>query len=226
LRIVRDSAGGDELVYLAYGVALTQVSRATAAAIILATPLATVLFVSRFRRVSSAAAQGSRAASLHAGLAHARGGTPGPPTLALTLLGGELGVPERLSRARLRLPAGLTLPLSVGGTCGRSLLASRGPSACPARSYLGRGHETLAGHAGSQTIAEEAALALLRAARQAARPGLLVFCHGETPLDETSVASGVISPERSPYGADLTITVPPIPSPADGSSTTAPCPRP
>jgi hypothetical protein len=131
---------------------------------------------------------------------------------AFTLEGGEAEVPQPISRMVVHLPAGMRFDLGAAATCPPSLLRHGGPTACPARSLIGRGHTVLEVHAGSQTIPEEALLWALRTPNRAGHASFAVFGQGQTPLDEQTTSIAVVSPDGAPFGSKLTVSIPPIPT--------------
>ena len=126
--------------------------------------------------------------------------------------GGEEGVPPPLSGMVVRLPAGLGIDARGVGICAKARLQSKGPSGCPSSSLIGRGHALMSVHAGSLVVPEEATLWAFRGPDRGGRPTLEVFGQGETPLYQSSVSTGVLEPDGSPYGSKLTISIPPIPT--------------
>jgi hypothetical protein len=133
-------------------------------------------------------------------------------TFAFGLHGAEGEVPPPLRSLVVHLPAGLGLDLGHATDCLPSRLRASGPAGCPARSIIGRGHAVLEVHAGSQAIAEEAAVWALRAPNRGDRTSFAVFTHGQTPLDQQTTSIAVVSPDGAPYGSKLTLSIPPIPT--------------
>jgi hypothetical protein len=160
-----------------------------------------------------AAAAAATEVALNASFAPDRLGASTALTLALRFSGGSEGVPAPLRTLTLRLPAGLGLRLRGSSTCTRARLRRRGAAGCPASALLGRGHARLEVHAGSQTIPEQASLWAFRGL-----PGgngattLEILGVGSTPLDERTISAGVVGGDNAPFGSQLTIKVPPIPT--------------
>jgi hypothetical protein len=67
-------------------------------------------------------------------------------------------------------------------------------------------------HAGSQAIEEEAAVWALRTPNRAGRSTFEVFGRGQTPLEQQTTSTAVISADGAPYGSKLTVSIPPIPT--------------
>jgi hypothetical protein len=141
-----------------------------------------------------------------------RHGASAALTLAFRFAGGSHGVPTPLSRMIVHLPAGLSINLRGVGTCSKSRLAARGPHGCPASSLLGSGHALLGAHLGSRTITEGVTLSAVRGPNQGGRPTLDISGQGLTPLDVRAVAVGVLQLDRPPYGSELVVSIPAIPT--------------
>jgi hypothetical protein len=151
-------------------------------------------------------------ASIHPSFLPERLGASTALTVSVRLLGGEHGVPAPLSGMVVHLPAGLSLNLSGVGICPQPQLRRRGAGGCPASSLLGRGSAVLKVHAGSQTLPEPSTIAVFRAADRAGTPTFLIFGHGDSPLDESTISTAVLTPDSAPYGSKLTIAIPRIPT--------------
>ncbi|MCW3027864.1 MAG: hypothetical protein JWN81_1075 [Solirubrobacterales bacterium] len=133
-------------------------------------------------------------------------------TFAFTLKDPEAGVPAALRTMVVHLPAGLGFDLGGVASCGLARVQGSGPAGCPARSLVGRGHALLEVHAGSQSIPEEAVLSVLRAPDRGGHPALAIFGQGETPLQQRTISTAMVLADRAPYGAELKVSIPPIPT--------------
>jgi hypothetical protein len=133
-------------------------------------------------------------------------------TFAFRLGAGEEGVPPAVRRLVMHLPAGLGIDLRGVGTCPASRLRRLGAGGCPRQSLIGHGHAVLAVHAGSQAIPEQAVIWAFRGPDRAGRPVVEVLGRGDTPLQEQTLSTGVLSPDRAPYGLKLTVSIPSIPT--------------
>jgi hypothetical protein len=151
-------------------------------------------------------------ASVHPSFLPDRLGAGTAFTLALRFSGGEEGVPAPVRTIVLRLPAGLGIDLRGVGTCPAARLRREGPAGCPAGSLLGRGHAVLEVHAGSQTIPEQSTLWAFHSANVGGRPAMAIFGQGNTPLQQQSISTAVLTPGSPPYGYELTVSIPPIPT--------------
>lgn len=161
----------------------------------------------------SAAAGVATEVRMNASFSPDRLGANAALTLALRFSGGSEGVPAPLRTLALRLPAGLGLQLRGAGACTRARLRRSGAAGCPAKALLGRGRARLEVHAGSQTIPEQASLWAFRAPPGASgAPTFEILGVGSTPLDERTISTGLVRGDSAPFGSQLTITVPPIPT--------------
>lgn len=121
-------------------------------------------------------------------------------------------MPAPVRRSVLRLPAGLTLDIPSLRACPAARLRARGPGGCPAQSLLGSGEALLEVHAGTENIPEEARLwAFLGPPRQL-NPTVKILAQGYTPLDERMVFSGSVLPAQPPYGEELAMSIPAVPT--------------
>lgn len=133
-------------------------------------------------------------------------------TITMHLSGSQFGVPAPLSKSIVRLPAGMTLDIPHLSSCSVARLRARGPSGCPARSRLGSGHALVEVHAGTENITEEADLWAFLGPPNNLQPTFEILAQGYTPIDERKVLSGSVLPASAPYGEELEMTIPPIPT--------------
>jgi hypothetical protein len=133
-------------------------------------------------------------------------------TLTIHYTGGALGVPVPVRRSILRFPAGLTLELSALHTCDPARLRTRGPSGCPAGSWLGAGHATAEVRAGSLTLTEPVTLTAFLGPPHDLQPSVEILAQGYTPFDERVLLSGRPLPAAAPYGEELAMVLPSIPT--------------
>jgi hypothetical protein len=177
-------------------------------------PIAALLALASCGCVLQAApASASTQAGLHASFAPDRLGASTALTLALRFSGDAEGVPAPLRTVGLHLPAGMGIELRGTSTCARARLRSRGATGCPATALLGRGRARLEVHAGSQTIPEQAALWAFRGPPGAGGAVTLELLGvGNTPLQQRTISTGVLHSDGAPFGSQLTITIPPIPT--------------
>lgn len=67
-------------------------------------------------------------------------------------------------------------------------------------------------HAGSLAVPEEAAISIYRGPNRGPHQTLEILSQGSTPLDESTLATGVLVPDSGQYGSKLTVSVPAIPT--------------
>jgi hypothetical protein len=159
------------------------------------------------------AARAQTAASISSSLSPDRLGARASLTFTVHYSGGEFGVPLPVRRTVLRFPAGLSLDIPSLRSCSAAQLRARGPKGCPAQSALGRGHALLETHAGTETIAEQATLwAFLGPPGNSLQPTLEILAQGYTPLDERKIFTATVLPAGAPYGEELEMSIPPIPT--------------
>lgn len=135
--------------------------------------------------------------------------------LRLTVNFGEgpsSGGPLPVRRAVLRFPAGLGIEIPHLRSCSIARLRARGPNGCSAESELGTGHALAEAMAGSQLITEHISLWLFLGPFHNLEPTFEILARGVTPFDEQVVLTGTVVPDHPPYGEDLVLSVPPIPT--------------
>jgi hypothetical protein len=133
-------------------------------------------------------------------------------TLRIQYAGGEHGVPNPVRRSVLLMPAGLTLDVPSLSSCSATRLQSAGASACPRQSYLGAGEALAEVHAGLENLAESATLWAFLGPPDNLQPTFEILAEGYTPINERVVISGTALPASPPYGEELVISTPPIPT--------------
>lgn len=133
-------------------------------------------------------------------------------TFTMRFSGTQFGVAAPLTRSIVRMPAGMTLDIPHLSSCTAARLRARGPRSCPAKSALGRGHALVAVHVGTGNITEEAELWAFLGPPHNLQPTFEIFAQGYTPIDEHKVLIGSVLPASAPYGEELVMTIPPIPT--------------
>lgn len=159
-----------------------------------------------------AATQTETNASIRPSLLPNRLGASTALTLAFRFVGGGEGVPTPLREMVVRLPAGLAVNLRAAAICPPSRLRSRGASGCSSKSLVGRGHALMKVHAGSLAVAENATISIYRGPNRGSRQTLAILSQGSTPLDESTIITGVLTSDTGQYGSKLTVSVPAIPT--------------
>jgi hypothetical protein len=132
--------------------------------------------------------------------------------LHITIRYGESGVPAPVTHSVLRFPAGLGIEIPHLRGCAIARLRAHGPSGCPTQSLLGRGSALAEAQAGSQIITENIALWIFLGPFKNLQPTFEILGQGYTPFDERVVLTGTALPDNPPYGEDLLIAIPPIPT--------------
>jgi hypothetical protein len=136
-------------------------------------------------------------------------GAPAALTLKIDYTGAPHRVPAPVTHTVVHLPAGLTFNLGGVATCPRARANS---ASCPASSRVGAGSTIATAHLGSQTLSESATVNAYRGANQGGHPTLLISSQGLTPLIERVLITGVLQRDRPPYGVELAMSIPPIPT--------------
>jgi len=133
-------------------------------------------------------------------------------TFSIRYAGGEFGVPSPVRHSVLRFPAGMSLDIPSLRACKVARLRAHGPKGCPARSEIGSGHALAETHAGSQITTEEVELHAFLGSPDNLQPTFEIFAQGYTPLDEHVVFTGKVMSANAPYGEELEMSIPPVPS--------------
>jgi hypothetical protein len=133
-------------------------------------------------------------------------------TFTVHFTGGELGVPSPVRRAVVHFPPGLRLNIPSIRECTRARLQAKGAKGCPARSLIGVGHALADIHAGAGIESEEATVWAFLGPLQNGNPTIEILGQGYTPLDERVVITGTVLLDHAPYGEELVMSIPPIPT--------------
>ncbi len=156
---------------------------------------------------------GQTTASITASLSPDRLGANASLTVTIRYGGGEFGVPSPVRKSILEFPAGLNLEIPSLHSCAAGRLLARGPNGCPSRSELGGGRALAEVHVGTVNVTENASLwAFLGPLQSNLEPTFEILAQGYTPVDERTVLSGTVLPAHAPYGEELMLTIPPIPT--------------
>jgi hypothetical protein len=140
-------------------------------------------------------------------------GSMGALTVTIDLAGGSLGdPPPPLRRSVLRLPAGLGIEIPHLRSCEPERLRVSGAGGCPAQSRLGVGRALVRAPLGSLVLAESISLWVFLAPLRNLQPTFEMLAQGYTPFDERVVLTGTVLPDNPPYGEDLVLSVPVIPT--------------
>lgn len=139
----------------------------------------------------------------------------GGTTIAISLaLGSSEQVPPPLREVDFRYPKNFGIALSGLGleTCTTAVLEALGPAGCPVDSVMGYGSAVGEIPFGPEIVRENAAVTVLRAADDNGKLALLFDAEGISPVSAHVVLPAVLEPASPPYGGDIAIEVPPVPS--------------
>jgi hypothetical protein len=130
----------------------------------------------------------------------------------ITLPGGQ--VPPALTAVSLSYPESLGIAFSRLGlvTCTAAQLEASGVSGCPEDSIMGFGGASAEISLGSDVVGEPVPLTILRAPDEEGHLSLLFDAVGTYPLNTSAVFPGALLPAPPPYGGQVSIDVPLIPS--------------
>jgi hypothetical protein len=157
-----------------------------------------------------AGAQGETAASLTTSFSPNRLGASAALTLTIDYANDEPHhVPEPVTHTVVHLPAGLSFRLAGVSTCAYARLNA---AKCPPSSRVGTGTTLAEAHLGSQTLGETANVSAYRGPNQGGHPTLLMAGQGLTPLIERVVITAMLKRDRPPYGMEMVMSIPPIPT--------------
>jgi hypothetical protein len=121
-------------------------------------------------------------------------------------------IPPPVLRTVVRLPAGLDLDIPDLRSCSASRLRARGPSACPAQAQIGHGSALIETHVGTVNLPEAIALNAFLGPLQGGQQVLDILGQGYSPFDERVVFTGAVRFVAAPYGEELVLSIPPIPT--------------
>ncbi len=125
---------------------------------------------------------------------------------------GQTRVPSAVRRLVVRFPAGMGLDIPTLSGCNAARLRAHGPRACPPASRVGGGHAITEVHAGTQILSEHITLSAFVGPLRNGQPTLEVLAQGYSPLGEQLVFMGEMLFVKAPYGEELVIRIPPIPT--------------
>jgi hypothetical protein len=160
----------------------------------------------------STAAGAATVARITPSFAPDRAGAGTAFTLALGFAGEQGAIPAPVTNMVIHLPAGLGIDLRGVGTCSKALLEKHAGRGCPASARVGGGSARMGAHLGATNLDESAALTAWRGPNQGGHATLEILGHGLTPLDEHVTITGVLMPDHAPYGQQLVMRIPPIPT--------------
>lgn len=120
------------------------------------------------------------------------------------------GVPSPVTRLQLLYPEGFGLLTSGLGlaSCTAAILQELGSDGCPSRSRMGYGTARAEVPIGGSPVSELATTGIFMAPLSEGNINIEFFVYGYTPLDAELIFPGVLLHADSPYGGDLSISVP------------------
>jgi hypothetical protein len=163
-------------------------------------------------RAETSVAIAPSSATIAPSLSPDRLGAKAALTFTVQYAGGEFGVPSPVRRSVLEFPAGLTLDIPSLQSCSAKRLLARGASGCPARSALGTGYALAEVHAGSLNLTENVTLWAFLGPPRNIQPTFEILAQGYTPVDRRVVLTGTVLAADAPYGEELAMPIPPIPT--------------
>ena len=122
------------------------------------------------------------------------------------------GIPTPLTQLAIGLPPGATYNFATAPVCPLAtiLAAASSPPVCPAGSRIGSGTARVEAALGTTTLDETAILDIYLTSERPVR--YEVWSNGSAPIEETLTFSGTLTPAAAPYGEQISVTVPPIPT--------------
>lgn len=160
----------------------------------------------------SATALAQTYATVRPTLSPDRAGARAALTLDIDFFGGVLGVPAAVRSSVLKFPSGLSLEVPTLRSCSAARLRADGPSGCPAQSRLGEGQALVEARAGTEDMGEQASLWAFLGPPDNLNPTIEIAAQAYTPLDERVVFAGKVQPAGPPYGEEMALSIPPIPT--------------
>jgi hypothetical protein len=133
-------------------------------------------------------------------------------TFKVHFTGGEFGVPSPVRKAVVHFPPGLKMYVPKIRECTRARLQARGAEGCPPRSQIGIGQALGDVHVGSLVEGEEAAVSAYLGPPLNGNPTIEILAQGYSPLDVRVVITGTVILDRPPYGEELVMSIPAIPT--------------
>jgi hypothetical protein len=123
-------------------------------------------------------------------------------------------VPPALTAVDLSYPPKLGIALSGLGlaTCTAVQLEASGLAGCQENSIMGFGEASAEISLGADVVGEPVPLTILRAPNEAGHIALLFDAVGTVPLNTSAVFPGALLPAAAPFGGQVSIDVPLIPS--------------
>jgi hypothetical protein len=125
---------------------------------------------------------------------------------------GGTNVPLAVRKLVVRFPAGMGLDIPNPNACTATRLRAHGARGCSAASRVGSGYAITKVHAGTQILTERISLTAFVGPLHNGQSTLEILAKGYTPLGESLVFGGEMRFGHAPYGEELVLHVPPIPT--------------
>jgi hypothetical protein len=161
-----------------------------------------------------AAADGAQSARLEVALSPERLGHGTTLEFGFRIAAPAGVVPSPLTGLDLSYPQHFGIATSGLGvaTCSPAVLEQVGSDGCPADSRMGYGSAIAEIQEGPEILQETAATSIFMAPVQNGSLALLFFADGEAPLSAQIVFPALLLPAQAPFGGNLAIAVPLVPS--------------
>lgn len=165
-------------------------------------------------------AQAGTSANLTPSFSPDRLGARGAVTFSIQYEGAEsfgptltgFRVPTPVRKMVVHFPAGMGPDIPNLHSCTAARLRAHGARGCPASAQMGSGHALTEVRAGSVNMLERIALQAFVGPVQDGQTTLEVVGQGYSPLEERVVFTGRLLFGHAPYGEELVMTIPPIPT--------------
>jgi hypothetical protein len=145
-------------------------------------------------------------------------GGPGSLGIDISVTNSLGGIPAPLTTLVVDLPPGATYNFATTPVCLPVVIAAAASvaPACPTGSRIGEGTARVQAAIGTTLLDESAAMYIYLIARNPVRYD--VWANGTTPVEETLSFGGTLKPAAAPYGEQIGVTIPPIPTVPGGPS--------
>ena len=159
-----------------------------------------------------AGAQASNIVTLTTSFQPNKLGSPTSLLFGMKIADSAGGAPTPISNAVVRLPAGMGVDTTGVSTCSKATLQASGPSGCPTTALIGVGSTTLEANLGGTILTEMATLTPFLGPPRGGHVVFELYGNGQTPISYQVTLEGVLQPDVKPYGQQLVLPVPTIPT--------------
>lgn len=122
------------------------------------------------------------------------------------------GVPVPVRHVIVRFPAGMSISVPSLHSCSVARLRAHGAGGCTGQSLLGTGQALAEIHFGALIETEDVSLRLYLGPPDNLTPTFAILAQGYTPLERRFVFTGAVSEAAAPYGEELVMSIPPVPT--------------